>query len=150
MGWAAAAIGRRDSESRAAALVGGLLLVLVLVLVLVTFAFARPWLRPYDTTQINDQWKDGVCMQTTPRTCGPCTAATILHHLNDPITEHELAEAARTDGGGTLNWLLIRSPTCSLPRSSVCDPAWADTSSRLSRVMARSSESATLSKAHSP
>lgn len=92
-------------ESKAAAVVAGGLIALLVV----GAAFARPWLRPHPTDSLTERWSEGVCLQSTMRTCGPCTAATILRHLGHPATERDLAVAARTDGGGTLNWLLVRA-----------------------------------------
>lgn len=104
MGWLTAQVMARE-ESKTTAVVAGALIALLTV----GAAFARPWLRPLPRDQLGETWKDGICLQSTMRTCGPCTAATILHHLGHPTTERDLAEAARTDGGGTLNWLLIRA-----------------------------------------
>jgi ABC-type bacteriocin/lantibiotic exporter with double-glycine peptidase domain len=58
---------------------------------------------------VKDRWQDDVCLQSTPSTCGPCAAATVLRALGDDVTESELAEAARATTSGTLNWLLVRA-----------------------------------------
>ena len=45
------------------------------------------------------QWQNGVCLQTTPHTCSPCCAATILTDAGIPTTEEEMAELCLTRKG---------------------------------------------------
>lgn len=43
-----------------------------------------PYLKPYIvplTTPLANHWKEDVCIQTTPSTCGPSSAATLIHFL---------------------------------------------------------------------
>ena len=72
-----------------------------------TAAFAKPWLQPR-TGELNDVWVDGVCIQTSPTSCGPCATATLLRHFGIVSTEAEVARVADTRLGGTLNWRLAR------------------------------------------
>jgi len=87
-----------------AVLTGAVLTTLALGL-----ANARPWWRPLPLDQLQDRWMDGVCLQSTPATCGPCAAATALRQLGRDASEADLAREAATDTGGTLNWLLVRA-----------------------------------------
>jgi hypothetical protein len=69
--------------------------------------FVKPMLRP--SGQFQDQWKNGVCIQSTPSSCGPASAATIARFLGKNITEAELAHESLTYFGGTENWYLARA-----------------------------------------
>lgn len=48
-------------------------------------------------------------MQSTPSTCGPASAATLLRAFGQRASERELAEEALTYQGGTENWYLARA-----------------------------------------
>ncbi|MGC4121721.1 MAG: cysteine peptidase family C39 domain-containing protein [Myxococcales bacterium] len=76
---------------------------------LLVIAFAKPWLGTLPASKIHDEWRDGVCLQSTPSTCGPCAAATILKTFGEPATELQLAHEASSTRTGTLNWLLARA-----------------------------------------
>lgn len=84
-----------------------------LVPILFAFGLALPYLkplfRPLRTSTLREQWKDGVCMQSSLSTCGPASAATILNHLGVNVTERELAEEAFSCASGTENWYLARA-----------------------------------------
>lgn len=77
--------------------------------VIVVAPYAKPLIRPLNKTQLTEQWKDGVCLQSTPSTCGPASAATIASSLGRRVTEAELAEESFTYVGGTENWYLVRA-----------------------------------------
>lgn len=80
------------------------------ILVVVTVApYFKPLIRPLDRSQLTEQWKDGVCLQSTPSTCGPASAATIAKSLGKDVTEAELALESFTYAGGTENWYLVRA-----------------------------------------
>lgn len=70
--------------------------------------FAKPILLPLSGAGLNDAWKEGVCLQSTPATCGPCSLATIFKSLGLEATEREIARAAFSGRTGTENWYLIR------------------------------------------
>lgn len=81
----------------------------VVVVGLVIAAFAKPVLQPIPPSFIDVRERDGVCLQTTPSTCGACAASTVLRHLGVTATERELAAEASSTKSGTLNWLLVRA-----------------------------------------
>jgi hypothetical protein len=71
-----------------------------------------PYLKPLIAPlrmPLREEWRDGVCIQSTPSTCGPASAATLLRHLGTPATESELARECFSYGGGTENWYLARA-----------------------------------------
>jgi hypothetical protein len=43
---------------------------------------------------------EGICLQTTGYSCGPASAATLLHHYGVQATEDEMAQLCVTRGGG--------------------------------------------------
>jgi Peptidase C39 family len=57
----------------------------------------------------NGSWLSEVCMQSTPSTCGPACAATILKQLGEKPEEAELATAAYSSKFGTEAWYLARA-----------------------------------------
>jgi hypothetical protein len=73
-----------------------LLTALVAVLLRVMYV---PLLRP--APECRDEWKDGVCMQTTQATCGAAASATLLAHYGIPATEAGMADACLTSAEGT-------------------------------------------------
>ena len=79
-----------------------------LFLVLVA-PFLKQVLDPLDYTSLRNDCPGDVCLQSTPSTCGPSSAATILRSFGDPASERELAAAARTSHGGTEIWYLARA-----------------------------------------
>lgn len=70
--------------------------------------FAKPILLPLSGAGLNAAWKDGVCLQSTPATCGPCSLATVFKALGLEATEREIARGAFSGKTGTENWYLIR------------------------------------------
>lgn len=56
-----------------------------------------------------NEWEDGICLQSTPSTCGAASAATILKHFGEDTTESELAAKAHSYSGGTEAWYLARA-----------------------------------------
>lgn len=71
-----------------------------------------PYLKPYIvplTTPYADHWRDGVCIQTTPSTCGPSSAATLLQQFGISASERELGIECNTCGSGTENWYIARA-----------------------------------------
>jgi len=79
-----------------------------LSLLLMFAPFAKPILLPLLNARFNDAWKDGVCLQSTPATCGPCSLATISRSLGIPMTERDIARGSFSAMTGTENWYLIR------------------------------------------
>jgi hypothetical protein len=81
----------------------------VIFAVVLAAPYAKPILRPLDKSLLQENWKDGVCLQSTPSTCGPASAATIIRSLGKNVTEAELANESLTYAGGTENWYLVRA-----------------------------------------
>ena len=96
---------RRTQRLGAAGTVAALLVVGGLWVV----AFAKPLLLPIPASLIEERQKDGVCLQSTSSTCGPCAASTVLLELGDHVGEGALAREASSTKTGTLNWLLVRA-----------------------------------------
>jgi len=71
--------------------------------------YVKPVVRPLRMDQAAERWENGVCLQSTPSTCGPASAATILRTLGEQTTEFELAKDSFTYAGGTENWYLARA-----------------------------------------
>ena len=67
--------------------------------------YAKPIVLPADYASFRDTWDGAVCRQSTPYSCGPAAAATILQH---GATEIELARRCYTSRQGTENWYLAR------------------------------------------
>ena len=80
----------------------------ILVLLLLPVPFIKPMVLPLNYNRIRHVWKDDVCLQTTPATCGPCGAATIMRHFGMSATEKEIARAASSYAFGTENWYIVR------------------------------------------
>ena len=77
--------------------------------VVLTAPYIKPMLRPVDAQQFQEWWEDGVCIQSTPSSCGPASAATITRSLGQTIPEADLARESLTYAGGTENWYLVRA-----------------------------------------
>jgi hypothetical protein len=80
-----------------------------LSLLCVLSVFWKPVFGAIDLTSWHPKWKDGVCIQTTASTCGPCSATTILKKLGVHTTEKEMARRAYTHFSGTRHWYLVRA-----------------------------------------
>ena len=63
----------------------------------------------HDADLTRSVWKDGVCMQSTPSTCGPASAATLLQAQGYAVSERELADECFTSSSGTEIWYLARA-----------------------------------------
>ena len=63
---------------------------------------------PINYAEMLDEWEDGVCLQSTGATCGPASAATILWHYGETVTEAELAKKSYSYIGGTEIWYIAR------------------------------------------
>jgi len=53
-------------------------------------------------------WRAGVCRQTSPASCGPAAAATLLATCGIPATEAEMAQLCLTTGDGTSSRAIYR------------------------------------------
>lgn len=95
-----------SDRRRAVRLASMSLLIFPLLLVI---PYLKPLLSPLDLEQLQDRWRDGVCLQSSSSTCGPSCAATILKELGHATSERTMGEAARTTASGTECWYLVRA-----------------------------------------
>ena len=83
---------------------------LPLVMILVLVSACIPYIKQLSgPLELREKWKDGVCLQSTPSTCGPASAATLLGMMGIPTTEAEIARDAFSTSSGTENWYLKRA-----------------------------------------
>ncbi len=82
----------------------------VICIVFIFIPFAKSWLMPPEIlgTVMQDNWDNGVCMQTTHSTCGPASLATVMNGYKIPVTERQLAIGCYTAVSGTEIWYIIR------------------------------------------
>jgi predicted double-glycine peptidase len=69
----------------------------------------KPFMAPIPAGTLRDEWDGGICLQSTPSTCGAASTATILKQLGVKATESELAAEAHSYAGGTEAWYLARA-----------------------------------------
>jgi len=86
-----------------------------------TAAFAlapilKPFVRPIPQASLHDTWDAGICLQSTPSTCGAASVASILNSYGVQVSERDLAQDAHSYVGGTEAWYLARAV-----RSRGCD-----------------------------
>lgn len=83
-------------------------LKLRLSLLLVFVPFAKPIALPLPRGAFKGAWEDGVCLQSTMATCGPCALASVLRSLGMDADERDIARRSYSAMTGTENWYLIR------------------------------------------
>jgi len=71
--------------------------------------YSKPLLMPLDLGNVQDRWRDGVCLQSTSATCGPACAATLLRHAGIEATEGQMAKECFSYARGTENWYMARA-----------------------------------------
>ena len=71
--------------------------------------YLKPVLAPLPKEQFADRWRDDVCLQSTPSSCGAASAATIFRVYGINLREMEIAEECFTYHGGTENWYIARA-----------------------------------------
>lgn len=81
----------------------------VALTLLLAIPYLKPMVRPLDRGLIRTEWRDGVCIQSTPSTCGPASAATLCRFSGKLVEEAELARESFTSATGTENWYLARA-----------------------------------------
>jgi hypothetical protein len=104
MGWLAVRLGRSPVRAVRLSTLG-----LAIAPMLLVIPYAKPLTTPLDTELLHERWVDGICQQTTSSTCGPSSAATLLHALGLPGNEADLAQEAHTSASGTEIWYLARA-----------------------------------------
>jgi len=76
---------------------------------LIFIPFAKPILLPVAMSHHwVSRWQDGICLQTTPSTCGPATLATLLAGFGIHRSECKVARATFACASGTELWYLMR------------------------------------------
>jgi hypothetical protein len=79
----------------------GLLLAIFLILPVYINAIAFP----IKKDKFGDNWKDGVCRQTTGKSCSPACAATLIYHyLGVKEKEADVAQKVFCSNRGTFMW----------------------------------------------
>jgi Peptidase C39 family len=85
-------------------------LIAPFVLVSLLFVpFMKSVLDPVDYSQLRHSCESEVCLQSTPSTCGPTSAATLLKLFGLSASEEELARECLTYRGGTEIWYVARA-----------------------------------------
>lgn len=78
-----------------------------------TLVIAAPYLKQIllrpDWNAYKDRWDENVCLQSSESSCGPASAATLLHYMGVNMTEKEIAQESFTTRRGTENWYLLRT-----------------------------------------
>ncbi len=74
-------------------------LSLAVFLMIAVFAALQPVIRTVPQTA--DQWRNGVCMQTSNASCSACCAATLLAEVGIDATETEMVDLCLTNLKGT-------------------------------------------------
>lgn len=84
--------------------------MLAMLLVGLLIPYAKMLLLPLRDADFTDSWTPrGICMQSTIATCGPASAATLLHAQGYAITECELARESFSSRSGTEIWYPARA-----------------------------------------
>lgn len=83
--------------------------LLILLILGIVIPHLKPLLTPIPSEAWRELWKEEVCMQSTPSSCGAASAATILRMCVLSVSERELAQECHTSRSGTENWYLARA-----------------------------------------
>lgn len=86
-----------------------LLALTCIAAILVVVPFAKQFIFKLDYSKLHNEWKHGVCKQTSASTCVPASCATVIRTLGGNVTEQELAKAAGTTSRGTEIWYMMRA-----------------------------------------
>ncbi|MDH3345555.1 MAG: hypothetical protein OEL75_00050, partial [Kiritimatiellaceae bacterium] len=87
--------------------------LIVLLCLGIMIPYLKPLISPLDFSRFVERWEKGVCLQSTPSSCGPASAATIFKSFGIDVTEREIAKECFSSEGGTENWYLTRDfPLC--------------------------------------
>ncbi len=70
--------------------------------------YVKPLIAPI-RKPLHDQWAQGVCLQSSPSTCGPASAVTLLKQFHIDTSERDLAWECFSYRGGTENWYVARA-----------------------------------------
>lgn len=89
--------------------IGGKPLAPAVLFAVLFVPYAKPLLSPVDLTKLSAEKTGEACLQSTPSTCGPASAASLLRTFGIQASERELAEEAMTSRSGTEVWHLARA-----------------------------------------
>jgi hypothetical protein len=78
------------------------------LLALGAIPYLKPLIGPLPDSVFHELWQDGICLQSTPSTCGPASVTTILRRLGAQTSEQATARASFSYAGGTEAWYLAR------------------------------------------
>ncbi len=87
----------------------GIRLVPIIGLFTAQLPFLKPVVHRIPDAAFMEQWRGRVCLQSTPSTCGPASAATLFKLLGVEVSERELARECFSSRTGTENWYLARA-----------------------------------------
>ncbi len=82
--------------------------VLILLCIWLGVPYLKPLIASISAKRWNDLWRDDVCLQSTPSSCGAASAASILRKFGVEATERQIARECFTSRSGTENWYLAR------------------------------------------
>ena len=88
---------------------GEKLIAPLLLVILLTVPFIKSIFDPVDYGHLRRKCTEEVCRQSTPSTCGPTSAATLLRLFGQDASEEELARECFTYRGGTEIWYVARA-----------------------------------------
>lgn len=80
---------------------------IALIFIIIIPSFIKPVLHHVEP-RWKKSWDQDVCLQTTPYTCGPASAATILRYFGINKTEEEISRKTWMTRHGTEPWRLAR------------------------------------------
>ncbi len=85
---------------------GGVLVFLMFAGIMIPHI--KPIIMPLNIGGMEDLRRDGICLQSTGSTCGPCSSSTLLRYFGYDVAEKQVAWEAHSSGTGTENWYLAR------------------------------------------
>lgn len=80
-----------------------------LLVLILGVPYIKPIIRPLNWGQMQNHWDREVCLQSTPSSCGPASAATLCRLAGKAVEEIDLARESCTYAGGTENWYLAQA-----------------------------------------
>lgn len=84
-------------------------IVLSLLFAWLMVPYLKPILYAINPDSLQEQWIQGVCLQSSSSSCGPASAATLFKAAGYSISERTLVKEAFTSSGGTEIWYLARA-----------------------------------------
>jgi len=78
-------------------------------LMLLAAPFVKQMFFRLDYSMMKDQWKNGICKQSSGTSCIPASCVTVVRMLGGNVTERELATESGTCHSGTEIWYVKRA-----------------------------------------